>query len=167
MTSTGYGRSPGSAADSLEELVGRLDDVDADTCLEEIKAYNSAVQTGIPFNPNVKDGRCTAGLPINKSNWANTLEQPPFEAYAVTCGITFTFGGLRVNTDAHVLDTDLRPIPGLYAAGELVGGVFYNNYPGGAGLMAGAVFGKIAGTSAARVAADRAGAGSCRSGRRA
>ena len=154
------------AADSLEELVGRLDDVDADTCLEEIRAYNSAVQTDIPFNPNVKDGRCTAGLPINKSNWANTLEQPPFEAYAVTCGITFTFGGLRVNTDAHVLDTDLRPIPGLYAAGELVGGMFYNNYPGGAGLMAGAVFGKIAGTSAARVAADRAGAGSCRSVRR-
>ena len=138
------------AADSLEELVGRLDDVDSDACLEEIRAYNSAVQTDIPFNPNVKDGRCTVGLPINKSNWANTLDQPPFEAYAVTCGITFTFGGLRVNTDAEVLDSDLRPIPGLYAAGELVGGVFYNNYPGGAGLMAGAVFGKIAGTSAAR-----------------
>jgi tricarballylate dehydrogenase len=68
----------------------------------------------------------------------------------VTCGITFTFGGLRVNTDAQVLDSDLRSIPGLYAAGELVGGLFYNNYPGGTGLMSGAVFGKIAGTSAAR-----------------
>ena len=139
--------------------------MDSAACLEEIRAYNAAVRTDIPFNPNVKDGRCTEGLPINKSNWANTLDQPPFEAYAVTCGITFTFGGLRVNTDAHVLDTDLRPIPGLYAAGELVGGVFYNNYPGGAGLMAGAVFGKIAGTSAARVAGDRAGSNSCRSGR--
>ena len=83
----------------------------------------------------------------------------------MTCGITFTFGGLRINTDAEVLDSDLRPIPGLYAAGELVGGVFYNNYPGGAGLMAGAVFGKIAGTSAATVGADRPGSGSCRSGR--
>ena len=154
------------SADSLEELVGRLDDVDSDACLEEIRAYNAAVRTDVPFNPNVKDGRCTESLPINKTNWANTLDQPPFEAYAVTCGITFTFGGLRVNTDAHVLDSDLRPIPGLYAAGELVGGVFYNNYPGGAGLMAGAVFGKIAGTSAARVAADQAGSGSCQSGRR-
>ena len=68
----------------------------------------------------------------------------------MTCGITFTFGGLRINTDAQVLDSDLRSIPGLYAAGELVGGLFYNNYPGGTGLMSGAVFGKIAGTSAAR-----------------
>ncbi|MED5535369.1 MAG: FAD-dependent tricarballylate dehydrogenase TcuA [Pseudomonadota bacterium] len=137
-------------ADSLEDLVQQLDDVDADTCLAEIKAFNAAVKQNVPFNPNVKDGRRTEGLTINKSNWANTLDQPPFEAYAVTCGITFTFGGLRINTDAQALDTDLRPVPGLYAAGELVGGIFYNNYPGGTGLMSGAVFGKIAGTSAAR-----------------
>jgi tricarballylate dehydrogenase len=137
-------------ANSLEDLVQQLDDVDADTCLAEIKAFNAAVKQNVPFNPNVKDGRRTEGLTINKSNWANTLDQPPFEAYAVTCGITFTFGGLRINTDAQALDTDLRPIPGLYAAGELVGGIFYNNYPGGTGLMSGAVFGKIAGTSAAR-----------------
>jgi tricarballylate dehydrogenase len=56
---------------------------------------------------------------------------------------------LRVDTNARVLDTDLRPIPGLFAAGELVGGIFYHNYPGGTGLMSGAVFGKIAGTAAA------------------
>ena len=112
--------------------------------------YNDAVQTDVPFDPNVKDGRGTVGLAVPKSNWANTLDEPPFEGYAVTCGITFTFGGLRVNTDAQVLDFDLRSIPGLYAAGELVGGIFYNNYPGGTGLMSGAVFGKIAGASAAR-----------------
>ena len=88
-----------------------------------------------------------------KSNWANRLDEPPFEAYAVTCGITFTFGGLRITRAAQVLDTDQIPIPGLYAAGEMVGGLFYNNYPGGTGLAAGAVFGKIAGTEAAR--ADR------------
>jgi len=69
----------------------------------------------------------------------------------VTCGITFTFGGLRVDTRGRVLDTWDRPIPGLYAAGELVGGLFYHNYPGGTGLMSGAVFGKTAGDS---VAAD-------------
>ncbi len=137
-------------ANSLEELVTKLDDVDAEACLAEIKAYNSSVRDDIHFDPNIQDGRCTEGLAIDKSNWANALDEPPFEGYAVTCGITFTFGGLRVNTDAQVLDSDLRSIPGLYAAGELVGGLFYNNYPGGTGLMSGAVFGKIAGTSAAR-----------------
>ena len=71
--------------------------------------------------------------------------------FAVTCGITFTFGGLRIDADtAQVLDTDDQPIPGLYAAGELVGGLFYHNYPGGTGLMAGAVFGRIAGRAAAK-----------------
>ncbi|MDC3266671.1 FAD-dependent tricarballylate dehydrogenase TcuA [Gammaproteobacteria bacterium] len=135
---------------TLELLVEQLDDVDTESCLTEINAFNAAVKKDVPFNPNVKDARCTEGLLINKTNWANTIDEPPFEAYAVTCGITFTFGGLRVNTEAQVLDTDLRPMPGLYAAGELVGGIFYNNYPGGTGLMSGSVFGKIAGTSAAR-----------------
>jgi len=137
-------------ADTLEELVKQLDDVDADAALKELKSYNAAVRQDIPFNPNVKDGRCTQGLAIPKSNWANTLDTPPFEAYAVTCGITFTFGGLRINTDAQVMDTDGAPMPGLYAAGELVGGIFYFNYPGGTGLTNGAVFGRIAGMSAAR-----------------
>ena len=137
-------------ANSLEELVQQLDDVDADAALKELKDYNAAVRQDIPFNPNVKDGRCTRGLAIPKSNWANTLDTPPFEAYAVTCGITFTFGGLRINTHAQVLDTDGLAVPGLYAAGELVGGIFWFNYPGGTGLTNGAVFGRIAGTSAAR-----------------
>jgi tricarballylate dehydrogenase len=137
-------------ANTLEDLVRQLDDVDAEAALKEIRAYNAAVRTDIPFDPNVKDGRRTEGLAIPKSNWANTLDTPPFEAYAVTCGITFTFGGLRITTDAQVLSTDGAPIPGLFAAGELVGGIFYFNYPGGTGLTNGAVFGRIAGTSAAR-----------------
>jgi len=136
-------------ANTLEELVTKLDDVDPQAALAELKAYNAAVKTDIPFNPNVKDGRGTQGLAIPKSNWANTLDTPPYEAYAVTCGITFTFGGLRIDTEARVLSTDGEPIPGLYAAGELVGGIFYFNYPGGTGLTNGAVFGKIAGASAA------------------
>src|SRR5262249_6078075 len=90
-------------ADSLEELASRMQDV----------------------NP--------AGfLAIDKTNWANTIERPPFEAYSVGCGITFTFGGLKIDTLAHVLDIEDVPIPGLYAAGELVGGLFYFNYPGSA-----------------------------------
>ncbi len=140
------------AANTLEELVNKLDDVNADAALKEIKTYNAAVRTDIPFNPNVKDGRCTTGLAVNKSNWANTLDIPPFEAYAVTCGITFTFGGLRINTGAQVISTDGDPIPGLYAAGELVGGIFYFNYPGGTGLTNGSVFGRIAGSNAAKAA---------------
>ncbi len=134
---------------TLEELVSRMDDTDQKTALETLKRYNAAVQTQIPFNPNVKDGRCTKGLEVDKSNWANTLDTPPFEAYAVTCGITFSFGGLKINTDAQVVNTDGEPIDGLYAAGELVGGIFWSNYPGGSGLTNGAVFGRIAGKSAA------------------
>jgi tricarballylate dehydrogenase len=137
---------------TLEELVSKMDDTDQKVALETLKKYNAAVRTDIPFNPNVKDGRCTKGLEVNKSNWANTLDAPPFEAYAVTCGITFSFGGLKINTDAQVINSDGEPIKGLYAAGELVGGIFWFNYPGGSGLTNGAVFGKIAGASAARSA---------------
>jgi len=139
-------------ADTLEDLVARLDDVDAEKALANIHDYNAAVHTEVEFNPNVKDGRCTLGLAIPKSNWANTIDTPPFEAYAVSCGITFTFGGLRITNDAQVVDTDQVPIPGLYAAGELVGGLFYFNYPGGTGLMSGTVFGRIAGSSAGQAA---------------
>jgi tricarballylate dehydrogenase len=136
-------------ADTLEELVRKLEGVDTAAALTEIKEYNEAVKREVPFNPNVKDGRGTANLKVNKTNWANTIEDGPFYAYQVGCGITFTFGGLRVNENAQVLDVDLAPIEGLFAAGELVGGLFYFNYPGGTGLMAGAVFGRLAGNSAA------------------
>jgi tricarballylate dehydrogenase len=137
-------------ADTLEELAGKLDGVNAEQFLKTVAEYNAAVRADIPFNPNVKDGRRTDNLAINKSNWANTIDQPPYEAYAVTCGITFTFGGLRITTDAEVMNTDYKPIGGLYAAGELVGGLFYFNYPGGTGLTSGTVFGRIAGTAAGR-----------------
>lgn len=136
-------------ANTLEDLVSKLEDVDSEQALKEIRIYNTAVDTSAAFNPNIKDGRRTLGLPINKSNWANTIDEPPFEAYAVTCGITFTFGGLKIDADARVLSIDAAPIPGLYAAGELVGELFYFNYPGGTGLTSGAVFGKIAGANAA------------------
>ena len=141
-------------ADTLEELVKKLEDVNAARALETITAYNAAVQTAVAFDPNVKDGRGTKGLAVPKSNWANTIDEPPFEAYAVTCGLTFTFGGVKIDVDARVIDTDGAVIPGLYAAGEMVGGLFYFNYPGGTGLMAGSVFGRIAGGSAGRRAAQ-------------
>jgi tricarballylate dehydrogenase len=136
-------------ANTLEELAEKLEGVDSQQFLKEIEEYNNAINKNIEFNPNVKDGRGTEGLKVNKTNWANTIEEGPFEAYAVTCGITFTFGGLRINNKTEVQDTNEKVLPGLYAAGELVGGLFYFNYPGGTGLMAGSVFGKIAGEQAA------------------
>jgi tricarballylate dehydrogenase len=136
-------------AETLEDLVKKLEGVDAVNCLREIQEYNKAVRTDIPFNMAIKDGRRTEGLRINKSNWANRIDEPPFEAFAVTCGVTFSFGGVKVGNGAEVEDTAGRAIPGLYAAGEMVGGIFYHNYPGGTGLTSGSVFGKIAGTSAA------------------
>lgn len=136
-------------ADSLEELAAKLDGVNPDRFLAMVREYNAAVQTDVPFNPTVKDGRGTVGLAIPKSNWANVLDTPPFEAYQITCGVTFTFGGLHINNNGEVLDADEQPIPGLYAAGELVGGLFYFNYPGGTGLTSGAVFGRLAGGNAA------------------
>jgi tricarballylate dehydrogenase len=138
------------AADSVEQLAQKLEGVDASAAVHEVASYNAAVRTDVPFNPNIKDGRRTDGLAVNKTNWANTINQAPFHAYQVGCGITFTFGGLRINERGAVLDVDLAPIPGLYAAGELVGGLFYFNYPGGTGLVSGSVFGKIAGTTAGK-----------------
>ena len=136
-------------ADSVEELAGRLDGVDEEGFLRTVRDFNAAVRRDVPFDPSARDGRSTRGLVPDKSNWANPLDRPPFEAFAVTCGITFTFGGLRVDSLARVLDEDGRPLAGLFAAGELVGGLFYDNYPGGSGLTAGAVFGRIAGGGAA------------------
>jgi tricarballylate dehydrogenase len=135
-------------ADTLEDLAERLEGLDPAAFLATVHDYNAAVRQDVDFNPNVKDGRGTIGLPIPKSNWANTIDTPPFEAYAVGCGITFTFGGLRIDEQARVIGENRAPIPGLYAAGELVGGLFYFNYPGGTGLTGGTVFGRIAGTSA-------------------
>ena len=139
-------------ADSIPELAAKLasEGVAAEPLVAEIERFNAAVDLATPFDPTVKDGRGAVGLAIPKSNWANRLDTPPFEAYGVTCGITFTFGGLAVDSAAQVLAEDGAPIPGLFAAGELVGGLFYFNYPGGTGLTSGAVFGRAAGANAAR-----------------
>ncbi|HEV8338428.1 MAG TPA: FAD-dependent tricarballylate dehydrogenase TcuA [bacterium] len=124
--------------------------------VETIAAYNAAPRTG-RFDPAVRDGFGTRDLAPPKTNWAAPLERPPYLAYPVTCGITFTYGGVRVDEQARVLDTENSIIPGLLATGEITGGFFYFNYPAGAGLMRGAVFGRIAGLEAARHAAVPAG----------
>jgi tricarballylate dehydrogenase len=143
-------------ADTIEELATKLDGVDQAGFLAEMKAYNAAVRRDMPFDPSVKDGRCLQGSAIPKSNWANTIDDPPFVAFQVTCGISFTFGGIAITPDgAQVIGVDGKPIPGLFAAGEVVGGLFYFNYPAGTGLTAGSVFGRIAGHTAALSAKER------------
>ncbi len=135
-------------AETIEDLAEGLG-LDPAALRGTIDGYNAACGPG-PYDPTVLDGKSTRGLEPPKSNWALPIDTPPYLGFAVTCGITFTFGGLQIVPDSgQVLDTTDRSITGLYAAGELVGGLFWHNYPGGAGLMAGAVFGRIAGTAAA------------------
>lgn len=136
-------------ADTLEELGEKMEGVDAAGFVATVEEYNRAVRDENPFDPNTKDGRRTEGLAIDKTNWATRLDEPPYLAFATTCGITFTFGGLRITREGQVVDNEANPIPGLYACGELVGGLFYFNYPGGTGLTSGSVFGRIAGSNAA------------------
>lgn len=139
------------AGNTIEELATGMG-VPAGGLGETVSAFNAASR-GERFDPGVRDGKATQGLLPPKSNWAVPLERPPFVAYAVTCGITFTYGGIRIDTRARVLDTESRVMPGLFATGEITGGFFYFNYPAGAGLMRGAVFGRIAGVEAAKLAA--------------
>jgi tricarballylate dehydrogenase len=142
-----YSTSEPVTAERIEDLVRKLD-LDHETAMRTLDEYNGTAGHGA-FNPGERDGMSTRGLALPKSNWAQKLDTPPFSAWPVTGGITFSFGGLKVNDHAQVIGTDWDPIPGLYTCGEMVGGLFHNNYPGGSGLMSGAVFGRIAGASAA------------------
>ncbi len=139
------------SADTLEDLATKLEGVDGKQFLKTAHEYNAAVRRDIAFDHTVKDGKCTTGIDPPKSNWAQVLDTPPFDAYATTCGITFTFGGLRVDHEScQVFDVHLNRVPGLYCCGEMLGGLFYFNYPSGTGLVSGATFGRIAGRSAAQ-----------------
>lgn len=139
------------SADSLSTLVTKLDGIDARAALQTLDAYNNAVDNTAHFDPAVLDGSRTQGLKIDKTNWAIALDQPMFRAYPVSCGITFTYGGLRVDSNAAVLNRRGEAIAGLFACGELVGGVFFGGYPGGSGLTSGTVFGRLAGYAASAI----------------
>ena len=124
--------------------------VDQAAASETLARYNAAVDQTTDFDPTILDGKATVGLHPPKSNWAQTLDQGPFYAYPVTGGITFTYGGLKVDAEGRVLTGGGDAIAGLFACGEILGGVFYAGYPGGSGLTSGAVFGRRAGQGAAR-----------------
>jgi succinate dehydrogenase/fumarate reductase flavoprotein subunit len=127
-------------ANTLEELASKLTShglSNPENFLQTVKAYNEAVaefQRENPhktFDPSRKDGLSTKGLSLPKSNWALPILQSPFVAVKVSCGITFTFGGVAINprTAAVISNSNGEDIPGLWAAGEIVGGCFYGNYP--------------------------------------
>ncbi len=137
-------------ADTLEELVEKMDIDDKPQAIKTLTEFNKCAADDDDFDPSKKDGVSTKGLDIEKTNWGIRLDKPPFHAYAATGGITFTFGGLRINEEAQVVGTDWRVIPGLYTCGEMVGNLFHYNYPAGTGLVSGQVFGRIAGRNAAQ-----------------
>ncbi|MEM6802289.1 MAG: FAD-dependent tricarballylate dehydrogenase TcuA [Bacteroidota bacterium] len=136
-------------ADTLEGLLDQMEGIDKEASMKTIESYNEAVDEEVKFDPTVLDGKGTNGLALNKTNWANRIDSPPFKAFPVTCGITFTYAGVKVNENGAVVNEKDEAIAGLFACGEMVGGVFYNGYPGGSGLTSGAVFGRLAGYAAA------------------
>jgi len=146
-----YNRGFHVSADSIEGLAKKLPGLDWENVVKTTKDFNEAVKD-VPFDPSKRDGKCTQGISPIKSNWAQRLDTPPFYAFPVTCGITFTFGGVKITEKGEVVNTEGHVVSGLFAAGEITGGSFYHNYPGGSGLMKGAVFGRLAGRSAAAAA---------------
>ena len=145
-----YSTATTAKADTLEKLAEELG-INVPSFVKTVPALNAAIQPG-KFDPNRHrlDGKRTAGIFPPKSNYSLSIDPPPFEGWPVRCGITFTFGGLKIDPrTAQVQHVAGCPMPGLYAAGELVGGLFVGNYASGSGMMAGATFGRIAGTSAA------------------
>jgi succinate dehydrogenase/fumarate reductase flavoprotein subunit len=144
----------------LAEKLGKDGLSDKEKFVKTLHEFDEAVKVhreehpDVELNPAVKDGLSTQSsvkkLSLAKSNWALPVTQPsPLLAVKVTSGITFTFGGLAIDPeDAGVLRQDGSKIEGLHCAGEMVGGLFYGNYPGGSGLTAGGVFGRRAAKAA-------------------
>ena len=139
-------------ADTLKKLAGKLG-IPPAALVHTVKEFNAAIQPG-ELDLDRLDGKHTKGITPPKSNWAMPVDTPPFTAVPVTGGITFTFGGLKTNVNGQVLNTSDKVIPGLYAAGETVGEVYYYNYPGATSVIRGAVFGRIAGKHAAERAKE-------------
>jgi tricarballylate dehydrogenase len=140
---------PPVTADSLEELAAKTG-LPAAALRRTVEGYNAACRPG-EFRPFELDGLGTAGLAPPKSNWARPIAEPPFLAWPIICANCFTFGGLKTDARARVVDTSGEPIPGLYAAGETAG-LYHGAYTGATSVLRGAVFGRIAGQDAARMA---------------
>ncbi len=155
LYTSNYKKATTVKADTLEKLAEELE-LPAENFVKTVRAFNAAVQPG-SYNPDrhILDGKGTSGIFPPKSNYALEIDEPPFEAWPVRCGITFTFGGLKIDPNtAQVQHVAGWPMPGLYAAGEMVGGLFVGGYASGSGMMSGATFGRIAGTNASLLASE-------------
>ena len=144
---------PPNQANSLEELVDGLDIRNPETALDTIEQFNDATSDGT-LDPTTLDNLGTDGVSPAKSNWAAPLTEPPFYSFTVVPGLTFAYGGLKVNADSEVIDTQENPMTGLWAAGNITAGLFYKNYAGGTALTYGVTFGRIAGRNAAKFARE-------------
>ncbi len=139
---------PPIRAETLAELAAKID-VSGDALAQTVIAFNAACPDTGEFKPLETDGLATsAGYAPRKSNWSRPIATPPFMAFPIMCGNCFTFGGLKVDPGARVVNTDGEVMPGLYAAGETMG-LYYGVYTGATSVLRGAVFGRIAGRNAA------------------
>ena len=140
---------PPIEAASFRELAGKVG-LPAEPLEATVAAFNEAVQAGT-FDHTTLDDCRTASLMPAKSHWAQRLDSPPYAAYPLRPGITFTYLGVRVDSAARVLRADGAPFANVYAAGEIMAGnVLRKGYIAGIGMTIGTVFGRIAGESAAR-----------------
>ena len=135
-------------ANSLNDLAKEIKIMDINKFLINIENFNQNISSD-KYNPSLLDGKSVSNIIPKRSNWALPLDKGPFEAYPVIAGMTFCYGGLKTSIDGEVLDKNGDIIKGFFAVGEMLGGLWYKNYPSGGGMMAGAVFGKKAGEKAA------------------
>ena len=138
-------------AGTLIDIANKIKITDKENFINNINTFNKAVQSG-NYNPHKLDGKKVKNIFPSRSNWALPLDNPPYLAYPVICGMTFCYGGLKTSINGELINKNGDIINGLYAVGEMLGGLWHNNYPSGGGMMAGAVFGKNAGKHASNKA---------------
>ena len=133
---------PPIMSDTVSNLASKIG-LDANNLSRTINSFNNSCPEPSKFDPIHVDGLSTTGLNPIKSNWARALDRPPYRAWPIIAANCFTFGGIKVNSNSQVVNMDGEAIPGLYAAGEVVG-LYYRNYPGSTSVMRGAVTGRLA-----------------------
>ncbi len=139
---------PPIRAHTIAELAEKLS-LPAAQLQETLSEFNAAVQPGT-FDHTTLDDCRTEELSPPKSHWARRIETPPFYAYPVRPGITFTYLGVRVNEQSRMVMADGTPARNMFAAGEIMAGnVLGQGYAAGIGMTIGSVFGRIAGREAA------------------
>jgi tricarballylate dehydrogenase len=137
---------PPIQSDTLAGLAVQLG-LPVETFEDTVTAFNAACRPG-KFIETREDGLATVGLEPPKSNWARPLDKPPFLAYPLISAAIITLGGIKTTPRAQVLNADGEVIPGLYAAGALMG-IYYRQYAAATSVLRGATFGRIAGLDAA------------------